>query len=459
MSDTPQGSSSSEPVAAESSSDDAGLVDLGDAFAFALDLHQRRMPEEAAKVYSRMLEVVPDHAGALHYLGVARHQLGRSAEAVRLIGQAISIDPTDASAHANLGNVFKEQGDLDGAARCYARALELEPQDAGTLNNLGTICKARGRHEDAVTFYRRALALDPDRVEAHHNLGNALVLLGRDEEGLDAYRHAIRLLPYGADSYRRMGIVLHSLGRIDEAIAVCRKWVEIHPGDPEAHHFLAACTGKDVPARASDAFVRNTFDRFAASFDAVLEGLDYRAPAIVAELVAERLGAPRGNLDVLDAGCGTGLAGPRLRPFARTLTGIDLSPRMLAAAAARKAYDELGAAELTAFLEARPRSYDLVVSVDTFCYFGDLAPVAAGLATALRSGGHAAFTLELAGAEAPSGFVLNPHGRYAHNEAYVRKALADAGLEARELREVELRREAGKRVKGLAVLASSRNEV
>lgn len=452
--DSSSNGSSNGSSAGESPPEDAGLVELGDAFSFALDLHQRRMPEEAAKIYGRILEVVPDHAGALHYLGVALHQLGRSAEGARLIEQAIAIEPSDAGAHANLGNVLKERGDLDGAASCYERALALAPDDAGTLNNLGTISKARGQFEDAVSFYRRALALEPDRVEARHNLGNALVLLGRDEEGLDEYRHAIRLLPYGADSYRRMGIVLHSLGRIDEAHEVFRKWVEIHPNDPEAHHFLSACTGENVPARASDDFVRMTFDRFAASFDAVLEKLEYKAPTIAGDLVEELLGTPQGDLDVLDAGCGTGLAGLRLRPFARKLSGVDLSPRMLTAAAERKVYDELTVAELTAYLKAAKQSFDLVVSVDTLVYFGDLAPVAEGLITALRPGGHAVFTLELAAPDkAPNGYVLNPHGRYGHTASYVRTTLADAGLEAREMREVELRLEAGKRVKGLAVLA------
>ena len=34
-------------------------------------------------------------------------------------------------------------------------------------------------------------------------------------------------------------------------------------------------------------------------------------------------------LDVLDLGCGTGLCGPLLRPYARALAGVDLSPQML----------------------------------------------------------------------------------------------------------------------------------
>ena len=113
---------------------------------------------------------------------------------------------------------------------------------------------------------------------------------------------------------------------------------------------LAACSGRDVPARASDAFVEKTFDSFAASFDAKLASLGYRAPALVAEMLAHAgLDASR-SLDVLDAGCGTGLCGPLVAPYARRLVGVDLSEAMLARARARDVYDELVKGELTAYL-------------------------------------------------------------------------------------------------------------
>ena len=53
---------------------------------------------------------------------------------------------------------------------------------------------------------------------------------------------------------------------------------------------------------------------------------------------------------MLDAGCGTGLCGPLIAPYARRLVGVDLSERMLAQARARDVYDELVKGELTAYL-------------------------------------------------------------------------------------------------------------
>lgn len=47
------------------------------------------------------------------------------------------------------------------------------------------------------------------------------------------------------------------------------------------------------------------------------------------------------HLDILDAGCGTGLCADVLRPYAKSLVGVDLSPQMLALAAKQQIYDQL----------------------------------------------------------------------------------------------------------------------
>jgi predicted TPR repeat methyltransferase len=200
------------------------------------------------------------------------------------------------------------------------------------------------------------------------------------------------LLPYDGESYRRVGATLYALGRTEEAAAIYERWVAEEPENAVAQHMLAAASGKGVPARASDAFVQNTFDAFAASFDRVLGRLEYRAPAIVAEAVARLVGPPAATLEVLDAGAGTGLCGPLLRPYARRLVAIDLSPGMLEQARGRqlrtgKVYDDLETAELTAYMHAHAGAFDLIVSADTLVYFGDLGPAAAAAATALRPGG------------------------------------------------------------------------
>src|SRR5436190_7323709 len=68
--------------------------------------------------------------------------------------------------------------------------------------------------------------------------------------------------------------------------------------------------------RASNSFIETTFDSFAGSFESKLARLRYRAPALVAAIL-EDYGLEGPRLEVLDAGCGTGLYGIIVSPFAR----------------------------------------------------------------------------------------------------------------------------------------------
>lgn len=182
----------------------------------------------------------------------------------------------------------------------------------------------------------------------------------------------------------------------------------------------------------------------------MLGWLDYRAPALVADAVA-RLAEGRGPFaDVVDLGCGTGLCGPLVRRHCGRLTGVDLSPGMLAQARRRAVYDFLVEGELVAFLRAAaPIRFDLAVSVDTLCYFGALTPVMQALAPALKPGGTMIATVERLADATDQGYRLGPSGRYAHDEAYLRSAIIAAGLSLVSAETITLRKELDRAVSGV----------
>ena len=433
-----------------------GELSLPDALRQAVLWHREGQVHAAAEIYRRILEQVPDHPEALHFQGVALHQLGRSEEGLVSLRRAVALAPDYVGAYNNLGNVLKEKGRTGEAEEAYRRVIELEPRNGDGFNNLGVVLKEQGRLEEAFNAYQQAIALEPRHADAWHNLGNVLKKLNRVEEALDAYRQAITLRPYHTEAYKNLGRMLYLAGRISEAAEVYRTWLGRSPGNPVARHMLSACSGEDVPPRASDDYVVLTFDHFAATFDEVLARLDYRAPMLVSEAVKLALGEPEGALAVLDVGCGSGLCGPLLRPYAKRLIGVDLSLAMLDKASGRGVYDDLIQTELTAYLVGHPGEFDLIVAADTLCYFGELGPVTSASAQALRPGGWLVFTVEMAPNRLSGSFCLQPHGRYSHTAEYVRSLLIPPEFQCARAEEAFLRSEGGKPVTGLIVAAQRR---
>jgi predicted TPR repeat methyltransferase len=136
--------------------------------------------------------------------------------------------------------------------------------------------------------------------------------------------------------------------------------------------------------------LRERYDVWAADYDSDLGDLGWSAPQAAAAACA-RFASP--DVEVLDAGCGTGLVGLSLAAmgFSR-IVGFDLSPGMLRRCAERGVYTELIEGSLLDPLPFDDGRFGSVVSVGVFTYghvdgsaFGELARVTAG-------GGHITIT-------------------------------------------------------------------
>jgi predicted TPR repeat methyltransferase len=428
-------------------------VSLDEAISIAIRMQQNEQWKAAEDIYSRVLEVAPDFADAVHFSGVLAHQQGRSEQAIALIGRSLELEPNRADWYSNLGIVLRDRMKLDEAAFAFRRAIARDPNHVNAHNNLGVVLRAQGHAVEAEAAYRAAIRVDPDNSDAYTNLGILLNGQKRTHEAVVCFCKVITFRPKHPEARRLLALAHCTLGEVDKAVEVFEEWLKEEPDHPIALHMLAACSGRDVPPRASDGFVEKTFDSFAASFDSKLEKLLYRAPALVAEMLAGS-DVEAKSLDVLDAGCGTGLCGPLIAPYARRLVGVDLSTRMLAQAEARKVYDELFKVELTAYLRDCPGSFDVIVSADTLVYFGPLQDVVVASADALRPGGRLIFTVEqLIDAGSDAGYSISHHGRYCHTREYVERVLADANLRP-EIVPAQLRLEAGDPVPGLVVRAT-----
>lgn len=384
--------------------------------------HRRGDHAAAEAGYREHLKEFPSDPSALHFLGLLRSHQGRHAEAVKLMMNALEGAPEYVDAWSNLGVAYLKLRDFERAELCERKAIELAPDFANAWANLGMTLRARNDCEEALVAWGRALALKPDM----RNI---------------------------AISY---GHLLYRLNRLPEAVEFYARWRSTSPDDPIPQHMLAALGGAERPSRASDGYVRATFDDFAESFDTNLEELGYAAPRLLfdALMSTARPGSDT-RLDILDLGCGTGLCGPLWRPLSRRLVGVDLSPNMLSKAALRAVYDQLNCAELSGWLAECAQQFELAIAADVFCYFGDLSAPFSGVASVLRPGGFFACSLEAmpASPSTDQPFALLAHGRYQHSRQYLETELAAAGLILESVSMATLRYERQEPVAGMVAVA------
>lgn len=270
-----------------------------------------------------------------------------------------------------------------------------------------------------------------------------------------AYRQLLADLPDNRAALQGLAHLLQLQGRRSEALPYRHRLLQLHAGDlgvaqdalaEAADYLLSAESGRSPPVQAPQAYVEGLFDQYAGNFDLhLVDKLRYRGPGLLLKRFTEQLSAGCSALDILDIGCGTGLAGEAFKPLAGRLEGIDLSQKMLDAARARDIYDRLDRGEILELLQQCTLRYDLIVAADVLAYFGDLRPLFQAVAAVLHDTGHFVFTVEKG--EAP-GYRLRSSGRYQHAVAYLQECARRAGFEFLSCAVDTLREQDGQPVTG-----------
>lgn len=226
-----------------------------EAFAHAQRAHGAGDFAMAESLYRQILAVAPQHADALHFLGVLLSQSGRAAEGLELLQRSLALNPWSAVYLDNLGTVLRELGRHEEAADCAYRALQIAPLVPETHNNLANALRELGRVPEALAHYERALQLAPGYGVAARNYALALREAERLGEALDAARRAAALDPSLAASHTGLGVILADLGFVEEADASFRTALQLDPHDLETRsafllnlHYLSACSAVEIAA-------------------------------------------------------------------------------------------------------------------------------------------------------------------------------------------------------------------
>lgn len=417
----------------------------------ALSLAALQRFQEALDACNQALALRPGWPEALVNRGTVLQSLGRSSDAIADYGEAIRLRADYVAVLAGRSNALRKAGKLNEALLDIDHALRLDPAYAEAWDGRGSVLRELRHLQQAVDSHTRALQLRPTMVNALSNRANALAELNEPQRALEDYERALQLAPDKIPALIGRADMLSVVGRIGEAQQAYQLALA-HGADPATMRFYLAGLGVGTtPAAPPAEYVAKLFDAYAPRFEHHLtRSLKYQVPQLLSDAMAAFF--QPFPLEIVDLGCGTGLMAPLLRPRARILNGVDLSPGMIERARARKLYDTLEVGELVQFLMRRANAYDVAAAADVLVYIGDLQPVFVAARHALRSGGLLGFSVE---ATEEGDYVLQPTRRYAHSSIYIERLAAQQGFRVRSLKPRVLRLNENEPIHGyIAVLGA-----
>jgi predicted O-linked N-acetylglucosamine transferase (SPINDLY family) len=214
---------------------------------------------QAAVFYKQVLQVNPNQAEALQWLGLILHKQGDSERAIEHINLAITQNPLNAVSHITLASVFKDLGQLDAAIDSYGKALSLKHDLAEVHNNIGTVYVLKGKLDEAQTSFQTAISVSPAFAEAHNNLGIVFSSQGKHDDAVACFQRAIALAPGYAKAQTNLSLELSAAGGTDEPNDVDEMLHAMRQvSENELYYMAVALRMEGKPERAIETFRQAT---------------------------------------------------------------------------------------------------------------------------------------------------------------------------------------------------------
>lgn len=380
-------------------------------------------------------------------------------EALNVYTMAYTLDPNHWSAVANIGSLLNDYRDPQDS--------ELNPRSDSTTTTTTTTTSTMDailmnmnspfatallqsshskRMEKALMAYNRAFQILTQTTEEPTDYPNDPNFI------LSELQHRIGVILTNAPESRTCAILSdkeddNTTTDGSENVVSCKEMathafslaVEYDHTNEPARHMLAAVTADATVKRASNQYVTELFEQYAKNFEhSLVDELGYNGYERLRRGFDRAYGGqknvPTFSL-VVDAGCGTGLAGEQFRNVSQYLIGADLSESILEEAKKMRPnlYDDTYLGDVTDLFERfyhRPQALSLIIAADSFIYFGDLMPLFQSISMGLMSNGAGvlAFTLENVSMESEKSLLeitpnwrwqLTASGRFAHRKDYV----------------------------------------
>jgi predicted TPR repeat methyltransferase len=414
-------------------------------------LFKQKKHTEALQHYTRALHLKPDYLEAHFNLGLLFATQKQTENAIHSFNQVLALDPHSIQSHWQLANLYWQSNNFDKVQYHYQKLLKLTPHSLELLNNLGALALKQNQLEQAIAYFEQTLtiapkhktsrsnlaacllqrnefkasiwhyslylSLEPDDKEALYNRAQALMLTGQLDSATADLKKLLALDVNHIDARCNLAAIYLKLE--DKAAAIhCYQQVLNHQNEhPIASYMLSALKQQSIPTVPPVDYVKNLFDNYALQFDTHLkEILAYKIPTVLRETMTPFL--TKKKYKILDLGCGTGLSGEPFKEIAATLTGVDISNKMLLQAKTKNIYDRLIEKEITHALSELNETYEIILCIDTLVYFGDLNELFSKIALCLENNGLFGFSIELA-TKSANAYHLQTTGRYQHSPSYI----------------------------------------
>jgi len=163
--------------------------------------------------FHRILELEPQNAAALFYLGEIELNSGRKCQALEYYTQAMKCDMNMAGPRFRMAQFAFQDGENERASSLLSAELELDVRRPEVLEAMGIMMMEMGQADYATHCFLRVSELQPTNAMNYFYLGKVLAARGEIDDSQQFLDYALELEPSNQELLKKVLMVYLKSGK------------------------------------------------------------------------------------------------------------------------------------------------------------------------------------------------------------------------------------------------------
>ena len=186
-------------------------------------LNNQGKDEEAKELYTKALDIYPDHPDANHNLSIVLIRQNKLQEARPYIEKFLSTEFPMAEYYNTAGRYYLMIDEIDLALNQLEKSININDNDPKPFYFTAIAYRQRKEFEKSLPFFKKVYELQPNVPEIMNSYGVALASVEKYNESIDIYNKALKIQPDSFDLNANLALSLQKTNNFVKSEPLCTK--------------------------------------------------------------------------------------------------------------------------------------------------------------------------------------------------------------------------------------------
>ncbi len=195
--------------------------------------------EQAAVLFSKVLEKDSEHSAAMYELARIKSASRQYFEAILLIENAVKVEPGNKWYRLFQADLYSKASRYEDVIKVYEELTQLYPKEVDYIHDLAVSYGFSGKYSEAIEAYNQMEDLVGVTEETAVQKQILYVKLGKSKKGVQEIEKLVAAHPREIRYHKILAEWYNKNNQPDKALEVYEKISELDPNDPYIHISLA----------------------------------------------------------------------------------------------------------------------------------------------------------------------------------------------------------------------------